>query len=287
MFKIYLAWACVFVTLVCGCQKKEDSTPSRNGVQRPPLTEEIKLETRNPVLLKLFPDGSLSQEGREALLSLMKWSDLFELLDYPERVKKIAIQYNEQITDKDLQFLAGFPNLEELFLKNSSNITDEGMSILNKLPRLKLLSVVGTQVTEAGLPLIAEQKNLENLYLGSPLNMVFTQPFEPPQREQTIVFSDHSLAILKTTNIKKLWITSPADISDEGLQHIAAMSNLEEVALISDDITRKGVDKLLPVLPGKIVSVNLSKSGPLSEDIKPEVIRINGTTVILIGLQTE
>ena len=257
----------------------------QNGVHRKPLAEEIKLETRNPVLLKLFPDNSLSHEDREALLSLMKWSDLFELLDYPERVKKIAIQYNEIITDNDLQFLAGFPNLEELFLKNSSNLSDEGMSILKKLPHLKTLSVCETKVTEASLPIIAELKNLENLYLGSPLNMTFTEPYEPLQRKQAVVFSDNSLAIFTTTNIKKLYFTSPTNISDKGLQHITAMPNLEDMLIISDSITREGVEQLLPVLPKKIVSLHISKPGPLPDNIRPEVIRINETTVILIGFE--
>ena len=287
MLKISIAWACVFVALLCGCQKEEASSPLQNGVHREPLKEEIKLETRNPVLLKLFPDNSLSHEDREALLSLMKWSDLFELLDYPERVKKIAIQYNEKITDNDLQFLADFPNVEELFLAHSTHITDEGMSVLKKLPKLKTLSVSETKVTEASLPIIAELKHLENLYLGSPLNVTYNQPFEPPQWEQAIVFSDDSLAILKTTNIKALWFMSPTNISDSGLQHITAMQNLETLNIISDYITREGVEQLLPVLPSKIVSITIVRSGPHPKGFRSERFSVNGATVRLLETESE
>ncbi len=287
--QMVVAVVCVWGILIGGCQKENSGSGAGTAPKRPPLKEEIKLETRNPVLLKLFPENSLSSADEEALLALMKWSDLYELLDYPEKITKIAIQYNEQITDKDLQFLEKFPNLEKLFMKNSSNISDEGMVVLKKLPHLKTLSVYGTKVTEASLPLIAELKNLEDLYMGSkPAKTQNLGPSESPWEGLPVGFTDHSLKILQNSSVKNLWFMSPTDITDDGLQYIAGMKNLEQLTMMSDHITRKGIEeKLLPVLPEKLVHVSISSARPIPENDKPELLDVKKTRLVLHGLKKE
>ena len=284
--------------LLCSCRKEtptqEEASPSKEAtIQnqktkiRQPLEEVIKLETRHPVLLKVFPEGALSDEDREALLLYMKWSDLFELLDYPEYIKKIAIQYNNEITDKDLRFLKYFPNVEELFLKDSRNITDEGMLILKKLPRLTTLSVYGTQVTEASLPLITELNHLENLYFGAlPENTHSSDPSESPWKDQEIHFTDISLKHLKKTQIKNLWFMSPTDITDEGLAYISSMQNLERISIMSDHITEEGAEKIIPSLPDKKMTISISAAPAGDGDgISPKIIKHKEITLILRGLK--
>ena len=284
--------------LLCSCRKEtpthEEGSPSKEAsVQnqktkiRQPLEEVIKLETRHPVLLKVFPEGALSDDDRKALQQFMKWSDLFELLDYPEYIKKIAIQYNNEITDKDLRFLAYFPNVEELYLKNSRNITDKGMLILKKLPRLRTLSVYGTKVTEASLPLIAELNHLENLYFGAmPENTHSTDPSESPWKDQEIHFTDFALEHLKETQIKDIQFMSPTDITDEGLAYISSMRNLESLSIMSNHITQEGVEKIIPSLPDKIMTIFICAMPVRDDDgISSKIIKHKEATLILRGLK--
>lgn len=278
-------WVCTLSIFLSACQKKEDDMHSQKAKHRIPLKEKIKLETRNPVLLKLFPENSLSEADRQALLSLMKWSDLFELLDYPENVKLVAIQYNKEITDSDLQFLAGFPNVEELYLKNSSNITDVGMSVLKYLPRLKTLSVYGTKVTEASLPLIVELKDLEELHLGfRPPRIQANKYFiESTEENQLIHFTDNSLRILKDSKVKNLSI-NPTSISDRGLKYITEMQDLENISIVSDRITREGIEQWLPFLPKNLIHVSITIPPPLPDHIEPEIIKTDKATLVLLGI---
>lgn len=275
-----LAILCVCLT---SCQK-EVSTQEPGA--RMSLNKEIKLETRDPVLLQLFPENSLSPADREALLSLMKWSDLYELLDYPEKVKKIAIQYNDTITDKDLQFIENFPNLEELFLKNSSNITDDGMAVLTKLPHLKTLSVYGTKVTEASLPLIADLKNLENLYLGSmPLNTHTNLPSESPWKNQPVVFTDNSLKILEGSNLEKLWFFGPTNFTPEGLAYLATMKNLEVFSAESNKITKFDLESIKKIsFPPHMKSLTIYQSG-LPEERKITNIQIGDVQLYFSAIE--
>jgi hypothetical protein len=288
MAKNIIKFTILLGLLFCSCQKEMSDKNSGAAKVRLPLNEVIRLETRDPVLLELFPENSLSPEDRESLLLLMKWSDLYEPLDYPERIKHIVIQYNEKITDKDLQFLEHFPNLEELYLAKSYNITDEGMSVLRKLPHLIILSVADTRVTEASLPLIAELKNLETLYLGLfPFNRHPVDSTESPWKDQLIGFSDNALKYLKNSNIKNLWFMSPTNISDDGLQYINTMRHLRKIFLMSNVITREGVEKWIPTISDQLTDINISVSQPTAERTPPEVIRTDNATIILSGLKKE
>jgi hypothetical protein len=264
MAKNIIKFTILLGLLFCSCQKEMSDKNSVAAKVRLPLNEEIIFETRDPVLLELFPENSLSPEDREALLLLLKWSDLGQSLDYPERIKLIAIQYNEKITDKDLQFLERFPNLEELFLKNSSKITDKGMSILKKLPHLKILSVPGTQVTEASLPLIAKLKNLRRLYLSVALPANYRDNPEgflwgdmPPQ------FSDTSMYLLKNSELEALYFSSPTSITCDGLQLITSMKNLKTLSIRTNKISLKDIKQMETIsFPPKFESLDIYQDGP-------------------------
>ena len=56
--------------------------------------------------------------------------------------------------------------LEELYL-DETEIGDEGMNIVRKLPALRALGLVGTRVTDMGIRQLAGLVKLERLDLGS------------------------------------------------------------------------------------------------------------------------
>jgi hypothetical protein len=66
--------------------------------------------------------------------------------------------------DDDLQFVAGAPHLEVLFL-NHTQITDHGLKRLGELQNLRQLSLNGAEVSDAGLVALARLGRLEVLDL--------------------------------------------------------------------------------------------------------------------------
>ena len=274
------------------------------------------VNTGDPAILNFFSPWSLSEEDREILLAYIKFCERGFLVDYPTKIKDVKIQYNDAITDKDLEFLAGFPNLEYLMLKETSNITDEGMVILKKLPHLKTLVLRETNVTESGLPLVAELKNLEFLFLQAPIHefSVVEQeklPATSPTWEDKFSFSDKSLEILKDTNIKELYMTSAtisdeglkhaaamkdlellsigdsSTISDDGLQHIAKMQNLKKIQFTSDYVTRESAIKLVQALQGKNVHIDISRPRQPNDESNRgrEIIDIDKARLVLYGFE--
>ena len=265
--------------------------------------------------------GKLTEQEKVALTAYAKWNDPFYPVDHPKRLKRIQILYNYDITDEDFQFVAEFSNLEELYLKECPGITDRGMTVLEHLPRLKLLGLRSTNVTEASVPLIAKLENLETLWLSTPsdnwsrLPIAFTdrtlellkdsnikklwitsptsitdeglrhitsmRKLEDISLRSEFVFTDTSLEILKDSNLKYLCIESPTNITDDGLRHILAMQKLEELRFKSDFITQAGTEKLLPFLPRSILCINICPSSIYEMEVKPKIIQTGRRKITL------
>jgi hypothetical protein len=82
-------------------------------------------------------------------------------------LKKQLIQLklgNSNITDANLEAIAGLSSLTGLFLEKTA-ITDKGIMVLKNLLQLQYLNLVGTKVTAKGLELLKDLKNLKQVYL--------------------------------------------------------------------------------------------------------------------------
>jgi hypothetical protein len=198
----------------------------------------------------------LTEKDKNALTALIKWGDRGYSLNYPEKLKLIAIQHNSKITDADIEFLKHFPNLESLYIVKCPKITDEGMDILEYLPHLKILSLGGTNVTEASVPSIAKLKSLENLYIGVQYyknDPTITE--ESTWGNQLPQFGDKTLDILQFSSLKKLAIDSPSSITDKGLPYLKSMNKLEEFHVIANSITIEGAEYLSNIPHLKLVHI--------------------------------
>lgn len=69
-----------------------------------------------------------------------------------------------QVTDDGLDVLARMPHLTRLHLENTA-VTDDGLQHLAGLEHLAYLNLYGTAVTDAGLQHLAQLPRLKNLYL--------------------------------------------------------------------------------------------------------------------------
>jgi hypothetical protein len=241
-------------------------------------------EDRNTDILLQFPQGTLTEKDKNALAALIKWGELGDPLDYPEKLKFIAIQHNSKITDADIEFLKHFPNLEELYIVKCPKITDEGMDILEYLSRLKYLSLKGTNVTEASVERIAKLTDLEDVALG--VSAYVHDGGGIRWNEQLFQFGNKTLEILKDSNLKSIWLMSPTLIDDEGLKYLESMKNLETFNLLTTNVTPKGIDWLHNYLKkngNKLSYVDISVgdySKPYEENSsKLEIIRENGKQI--------
>ncbi|HEY0653254.1 MAG TPA: c-type cytochrome domain-containing protein [Chryseosolibacter sp.] len=68
------------------------------------------------------------------------------------------------VADKDLETLKQFPNLEKLIL-NQTNIDGHGLSALNGLSNLQILSLSGTKVNAEHLRVFERNRSIKEIYL--------------------------------------------------------------------------------------------------------------------------
>jgi hypothetical protein len=70
------------------------------------------------------------------------------------------------VTDAGLQFLSSLTDMEELRIDNLFRVGDAPMRHLRAMPRLRLVSMAGTMVTDAGLANLDGLEHLESLTTG-------------------------------------------------------------------------------------------------------------------------
>jgi hypothetical protein len=167
--------------------------------------------------------------------------------------------YDSGITDSNLAVIADLKNLQTLSLSFGmgwSQFTDEGLSHLKKLPKLKHLILSGTSTTDAGLANIGDLIELESLFLRSrqPItdyglqcltNLIHLMSLD--LRESQI--SDEGLLYvqeLKNLEILNLDMTS---ITDKGLAYITNLESLKELSLNRTKVTDAGVSKIMETNP--------------------------------------
>ena len=149
--------------------------------------------------------------------------------DHFYRVKEVVLSGGDgDRADDDLMgYIGRLDDLERLNLNGCKDVTDAGLAHLRRLSELRDLDLTFTGATGAGL------KNLEHLTQLVRLNL-------------TGLTSDADLASLKGfTKLRYLQLcdTSPA-ITDEGLDHLRGLVNLETLSISSPRITSAGLKSL-------------------------------------------
>jgi len=89
------------------------------------------------------------------------------LLQELEPVKTQIIQLylsKMPVSDKDLQWISGLPNLRRLNV-NYSDITDEGVKLLSNMQNLTAVSFSGTAVTASGIKALIANPKIKELYV--------------------------------------------------------------------------------------------------------------------------
>ncbi|MGJ4754354.1 hypothetical protein [Leptospira kmetyi] len=84
--------------------------------------------------------------------------------------KAISILKMETMTDKGMNYITVFPNLEHFDL-DDSKVTDEGLKNIGLLPKLRTFSLMRTSVGNKGCEYISKSKSITSLTLDEMKNI--------------------------------------------------------------------------------------------------------------------
>lgn len=145
-------------------------------------------------------------------------------------LRRLLLEY-QQASDDGLRHIGGLPNLEDLYIWNSTGITDKGIAQLQDLTNLKALHIDHSQMTDQGFLALARLTKLEYLAL------------------ECHTFSDKGLAVVDGMP-GLTWLSVGGDedhlseITDAGLRHVEGLRNLVSLDLSFSEITDDGLDSL-------------------------------------------
>lgn len=172
--------------------------------------------------------------GLPRLHYLLLWSNAFtdkalEPLKSIPDLRTLVLFKTERITDAGLAEVAQVPTLQRLSLPWMKQIGDQGVAHIAKLSDLRMLDITHTTATDKG---IAELKNLHKLEFLS----MRAQANEPVVA-----------AVLENQPHLRNFTcggTSSSDYSDDLVERIARLTELEELVIGGKHITDKGIARL-------------------------------------------
>lgn len=126
------------------------------------------------------------------------------------------------VTDQDLEFLIALPHVRRLSLLDT-NIADAGLLYVGYLRRLKWLYLGRTQTSDAGLSHLRNLDGLEELAL------------------YRTAISDAGLTHLSHLHHLRILDLEDTRISDQGLSHLETLTKLQRLGLRSTKISDRGM----------------------------------------------
>ena len=146
----------------------------------------------------------------------------------------------ETLTDRGLASVASLTGLEELSLWMGYGITEKGVADLARLPRLRVVFLTSTELSDAAIDHLAGLPALEELTVeGSH-------------------FTDQSLqSLAQAKRLRTLELSSETPtITDAGLRHLEGLPNLERVSLSHATISPIARERLLKAIPGLTLDIS-------------------------------
>ncbi|XP_008394857.1 uncharacterized protein LOC103456832 isoform X1 [Poecilia reticulata] len=206
------------------------------------VTEEsLESISTHPTLSSLSLGGISVKDGNHALKII---SGL--------KLTHLTLPGRHTVTDGGLAFLCRLTLLSELDLKDYTQVTDQGVSQLAAMTRLKKLSLSNTQVTDAGLPSLRGLQELQELCLDR--TAVTSRGVAElitclPQLQVLGLASTHvgdsvvRRGLIHCQQLVKINL-SHTRITDQGLKHLKDM-RLAQVNLDGTGVSLMGIANLL------------------------------------------
>ena len=185
-------------------------------------------------------------------------------------VEAVFLNYESKTTDKDLVLLTELPKLKDISL-DGHDITDKGLEYVAQVPKLRGLSLTNTNVTADGLARLHSADGLVSLTLhGSTVNDdTIRQLNKLPnlqylQLVRTTVTSAGVKHLGDLSQLRGLDLLVAASVDNDGLRHLANLTNLETLQLLDTSVSDDGLVHLrgLTHLRALVLSgTNVSDSG--------------------------
>jgi beta-lactamase regulating signal transducer with metallopeptidase domain len=161
------------------------------------------------------------------------------------KLQKLTLK-GTQATDEGLRHLAGMTSLREVRLLDSRLVTDAGISHLKDCRDLEVLQVLNSQIGDESLRMLRKMPNLISLNLaGTQITDKGLRYLSKLSRLEILRLShtrvtDEGLSYLIDLPLKTLGLIRCA-ITDAGAAHIAKLSNLEVLLLGWTRVTDLGL----------------------------------------------
>lgn len=143
----------------------------------------------------------------------------------------------ENVTPEGLASLASMTGLVELTLRGTPKVNDLVLAHVRGMPKLTLLNLYGTAITDAGMPFLAGLKALRTLDL-----------------EKTAL-TDKGIASLSGLTSLTRVVLSRTAVGDDGIGALVGISGLQQLELFETRVTDAGVDHLLKFKQAKLFRV--------------------------------
>jgi hypothetical protein len=161
---------------------------------------------------------------------------------------------NTVIDPEDWHNIANFPGLKYVLL-GRSNITDDDVSFLSGLPNLDTVSMSDARkITDKALPAFSRMNKLTNLKLDdTKLTDDGLQELFLPQLEilelQGVKLTSRSAAALKRMSGLRVLLLDWTNIDDAALEPLGELPSLEHLQLQATKVTRDGVARFREAHP--------------------------------------
>lgn len=189
-------------------------------------------------------------------LSLTRISDRgLRALKAAPAIEELNLYFAEQITDEGAAAIKGWKQLRRLNLRGTK-ITDATLEFLSSGPALEWLDIGWAQITDTGLDHLVSLTNLRHLAMGG--NKLTDTSLQFLRQMPQIEYLD--LGGTQRTD-SGLW---SLQLTDTGVQGIAAVTGLRELCLAGTAVTGRGLELLKPLT--KMERLNLQGCRKLQDD---------------------
>ena len=144
-----------------------------------------------------------------------------------------SLGFQGPLTDKRLQLLLAFPQLELVEFGAIPGVTPQGLRPLAELPRLTQLTFISTRLGDEHMAVLSEFSNVETLWLW-----YYNNPNNP--------------------------------ITDAGLEHLSRMPKLKELRVSKTEVTAAGVARFRAARPNVRITTDVKEPDLRSSGGSPE-----------------
>lgn len=183
------------------------------------------------------PDGAKSIAKLVELETLMLHCPSIKMTDLPDLKGMKALRNLESYRTPNGEgvgaVVATIPKLESLWL-GGTGLVDKDLGEISKLSTLRVLNLSAAELTDAGLVFVNDLSELDELYLGSCMNL-----------------TDEGLAHLSGLTKLTYLDLMDSNLNGSGLMHLAPLTSLELIEFTAEQFTHaksiiKEFNKIVP-----------------------------------------